>query len=49
MDWETLETLMLEIRHPYFEFKHLEELNIFEASLEWFIDFIKMNFMEETP
>lgn len=44
VDWETLETLMLEIRHPYFEFKHLEELNIFEASLEWFIDFYKDEF-----
>ena len=44
VDWETLETLMLEIRHPYFEFKHLEELNIFEAGLEWFIDFYKDEF-----
>ncbi|MCC2543879.1 aminomethyltransferase [Bacillus thuringiensis] len=44
VNWETLETLMLEIRHPYFEFKHLEELNIFEASLEWFIDFYKDEF-----
>ncbi|BFH11598.1 aminomethyl transferase family protein [Paenibacillus melissococcoides] len=45
VDKEALETAMLEIRHPYFEFKQGQELSLFEVCLEWFVDFYKDAFI----
>lgn len=45
VDKEALETAMLEIRHPYFEFKTGQELSLFEVCLEWFVDFYKDAFI----